>query len=547
MNRNLSSNAMGNAKMFRFASYGLVLLMMACVLMTLGSLIQNVVPDGHAGFIAGMLLFIVMDRLYTYPHLKSLTVLSSEWAIALGAQLIVIALVIRLLLSYARGVDAFLKDLSLFGRGSIETILTPEFVITMFIAFLVWILTAQFLGLLDEIGLDVEVALREDAAHIPSERVPAHQQLVSLIFSLGIFLVILTVLARLNLRSTFSGASGIPNVEWNGFSGVEAGALLYFILGLALLSLSRLMSLQTHWNRSRIPVSSSNLVRQWGLYSLLFLLILAVIASLLPAGDSLGFFSIVGTLFGFVVGVIVFLSLLIVNLMLILFSLPFLLFGKGSPFLGGARPPPVPTLPVQPLSPFSDSAFLALLRSIFLWGALVAIIVYAFIRFVRDHESILAALRSSRLTNWLILAWQWLYRSADKTRLSFSRALADRWQTILSRLEGKRILPPQGWISLRSLDPRRQIYFFYLAMVRRGGEQGVGRKPSQTPAEYALTLERALPSEGEDIDVITEAFVHARYSRRDVDPGDANLVKATWGRIRRALQMKSKRERSANR
>ncbi len=486
--------------MFRFASYALVFLMMACVLMTLGSLIQNLSPSGHSGIVAGVLLFIVIDRLYTYQQLKSLTVLSSEWAIALGTQWIVIALLIRFLLSYANGLDAFLTDLSLFARGYVETIFTLEFVVTLFFALMVWVLTAQFLTLLDEIGLDVEVALREEAARIPSEGVPAHQRLVNLIFSLGIFLVVLTLLARINLRSTFSDTVGIPNVVWNGLSGVEAGALLYFVFGLALLSLSRLMSLQTHWNRQRIPVSSKNLTRQWGMYSLFFLLILAVIVSLLPAGDSLGFFSILGTVLGFLIGVLAFLSLLIVNLILILFSLPFLLFGKAPPLRNGGVPPPLPTLPTQPQSPFTNSALWELIRSIFLWGALAAILVFAFIHFVRQHDSILAALRNSRITNWLLLAWQWLYRSADKTRTSLSSAIADGWQSLLSRLEGRHILPRPGWISLRSLDPRRQIYFFYLAMIRRGDEQGLRRKPSQTPAEYALTLEKDLPSSSEDID-----------------------------------------------
>ena len=546
MNRKANSNTIGNEKMFRFASYALVFLMMACVLLTLGSLIQNLSSNGHAGIIAGVLLFIVIDRLYTYRQLKSLTVLSSEWAIALGTQWIVIALFIRFLLSYANGLDAFLMDLSLFARGYVETIFTPEFILTLFLALMVWVLTAQFLTLLDEIGLDVEVALREEAARIPSEVVPAHQRLVNLIFSLGIFLVVLTVLARINLRSTFSDTVGIPNVVWNGLSDVEAGALLYFVFGLALLSLSRLMSLQTHWNRQRIPVSSKNLTRQWGMYSLFFLLILAVIVSLLPAGDSLGFFSIVGTVLGFLVGVLAFLSLLIVNLILILFSLPFLLFGKAPPFLGGIAPPPLPTLPTQPQSPFTNSALWELIRSIFLWGALAAILVFAFIHFVRQHDSILAALRNSRITNWLLLAWQWLYRSADKTRANLSRAIADGWQSIVSRLEGRRSLPRPGWISLRSLDPRRQIYFFYLAMIRRGDEQGLRRKPSQTPSEYALTLEKDLPSASEDIDSMTKSFVEARYSRQEVDPKDADTVKAIWGRIRRALQSKAKRERSAN-
>jgi hypothetical protein len=276
-------------------------------------------------------------------------------------------------------------------------------------------------------------------------------------------------------------------------------------------------------------------------------LILAVIVSLLPAGDSLGFFSLLGTLLRFLIGVLFFILQLILSLVLLLFSLPFLLFGQASPFLNQLpAPPPLPTLPVEPASLATSSAVWALVKSILLWGSLLVILVFAFIQFVRQHGGLRAALRKSRLTNWLILAWQWLYKNANKARGNLSRAIVDGWQNILARLEEKRILSPAGLINLRSLDPRRRIYFFYLAMIRRGGEQGLTRKPSQTPSEYAVQLEKAVPSASEDIDSITEAFIEARYSRQEVDSGKAELVKAAWGRIRRALQGKSKSEGSAN-
>ena len=546
MNSRSISNAIGNAKRFRSISYALVFLMMVCVAMTIGILIENALPGWHSGIIVSVMLFIVIDRLYTYQQLKPLTLFSSEWMIAYGAQWIVIVLFIRFLLSYANGLDAFLTDLSLFARGYLANFFSGEFVIALLLALLVWILTAQFLGLLDEIGLDQELALREDPGRMQADVIPAHQRLVHLIFSLGIALVILTALTRINMRTIFSTPDGIPNIEVSRFSGGEAGALLYFLFGLALLSLSRLMSLQTHWNRLRIPVSSDNLTRQWGIYSLFFLFSLAVIVSLLPAGDSLGFFSVVGTLFGFLIQLLILISEVILALGLFLFSLPFLLFGKAPPFLSRIAPRPLPILPAQPVPPISISAVWELIRSILLWGSLAVIIVFSFIYFVRQHENILAALRRSRITNWLLLAWQWLYRNVDKTRATLSQAIAEGWQSIVARLEGKRILPRPAWVSLRSLDPRRQIYFFYLAMIRRGGEQGITRRPSQTPSEYAVTLENALPSAREDIDSITEAFVQARYSRQEVDSRKAESVKAIWERIRSTLKSKAKSERSAN-
>ncbi|HET6822410.1 MAG TPA: DUF4129 domain-containing protein [Anaerolineales bacterium] len=528
-----------NEKMFRFISSLLVFLVMACVVMTIAMVLQNG-SGWHSGVIAGVLLFIVIDRLYTFRQLRSLTPFSSEWALAIGGQWVLIVLILRLLLSYANGLDAFRADLSLFTRGYIAELFTLEFVVTLLLALLVWFLTGRFLDLLEEIGSNPSLALEENPV-IQSQVVPAHQRLVSLVFSIGIGLVILTALARVDLEAITANTQGLPRIEFSRLSGGEAGALLYFVFGLGLLSLSRLMSLQTHWNRLRIPVSSGNLTRQWGKYSLLFLLLLAVFVSLLPAGDSFGIFSVLGALLGFLLGVIFFLGQLLISLILLLVSLPFLLFGQGLPNISPPpAPPPLPNLPAQPPAPVTDSAVWAMIRSILLWGSLAAIVFFVFIQFVRQHGGLRAALRESRVMNWLSQAWQWLSRNADKTREGLTRAIADGWQSLVSRLEGNRILPLSNLIRLRALDPRRQIYFFYLAMIRRSEEQGLGRKPSQTPSEYAVTLEKALPTEDKDIESITEAFMAARYSRREINSRDADVVKATWGRIRSALQRKSK-------
>jgi hypothetical protein len=543
MNPGSTSNAIRNERTYRAISYALVFLMMGCMVMIVGNLIDTALPNWHSSMLVGILLLILIDRLYTYRQLKTLTPLSSEWLLTLGAQWIVILSFSRFLLSYADGVDSLVAELSLWARGDIASLFTPEFVITLLLAFAAWIVAAQFLELLDEIGLDMKFALHENPAYIQSNTLPAHQRLLDLILSLGIVLVILTALTRLNVRTLLTSTDGLPSVEWSYFSGAEAGALLYFVFGLALLSLSRLMSLQTHWNQLRIPVSSQHLPRQWAVYSLLFLLILAVVVSLLPAGDSLGFFSMLRTLFGFLFVVLAFVGQLIVVLALILFSLPFLLFGKAPPFIMGSTPPPMPVMPpVEPELPATSGAVWALIRSILLWGALLVLISFAFKQFVRQHDGILAALQKSRVINWLILAWQWLYKNVDTARTSVSRAITDGWQSIVARLEGKRLLPPLGLIHLRALDPRRRILFFYLAMIRRGGEQGWTRKLSQTPSEYAVHLEKVLPSASEDIDSITEAFIQARYTRQEIDVNSADRIKAIWGRIRRALQSKSQKE-----
>jgi hypothetical protein len=73
-------------------------------------------------------------------------------------------------------------------------------------------------------------------------------------------------------------------------------------------------------------------------------------------------------------------------------------------------------------------------------------------------------------------------------------------------------------------------------MVRRGGEAGVGRQPSHTPYEYAIILREGRPEVIDEVTGLTEEFVEARYSRREIALEEARLVQRYWDRIKRALR-----------
>jgi len=539
MNQSSNFNRVENPKAFGFISYMLVFLILACSVMTVGTLIQIEIPTWSSDIIAGITVFIIVDRLYTYKRMKVLIPFRREWTITYAAQWIVIGLFTKILLSFAKGPDALLRDISLFTRGKLVSSFSTEFIVTLLLAFLTWHIAGQFLKLLDEIGLDQKLVLAEASMPVEKDILPAHQRLVNLTLQLGIGLVILTVLTRVDLNTmcnsdgTFKGLSR--------FSGAEAGALFYFIFGFALLSLSRLISLHTNWNQQHIAVASNNLVRKWGLYSFFFILILTVVVSVLPAGDNLGLFSLLRILFDFLARIVFFIGQLIVFLVLLIFSLPFRLFGRGIPVQNPLRPAPTPTPLPTPMAesalPINDPV-LALIRSIFLWGALLVIVAFSLARFVKQHGGFQATLRKLPIASWMFFIWQWLSNNADKVRMAISCTIADAWQSIVSRSDGNRLFPRPSLLRLNTLDPRRQIYFFYLAMIRRGSEQGVERKSSQTPSEYAVKLENALPLVNEDVHAVTEAFVEARYSPRKINSEEANLVKAAWQRVRHALQTK---------
>jgi hypothetical protein len=529
-----------NQKLFRAFSYALLFLMLVCVVMAIGALLQRLVPEWRTGLITGLLLLVAIDRLITYRSLKKLAPLSLEWVIALGAQLVLMVVVFWLILSYARGPDSFKADLLNFTRGNFAELFSPEYLFTLILSFLAWYLTGHFMGLLDEIGLDQELVLIEERPPLPGDIVSSHERLANLVFSIGAALVVLTVLTRLNIETILSG------IQISQFSGAEAGTLLYFVFGLTLLSLSRLMSLQLRWHRQHIRISSSNLVGQWGKYSLLFLLLLGLVVSLLPAGEGFGLLSLVRAVVGFLSSVLFFFGQLLLMLISLAFSLPLLLLRRETAPTEESTPefPSFSNLPVQPAPPAAPNETWLAIRPFLIWGLLAVITIYALTLFVRQHGGVIPALRSLRFTNWLVQAWGWLARKLNETGQNLAQAVTEGWNGVISRLEGKKVASPARLIRLGALDARRQVYFFYLAMIRRGGEQGLVRKPSQTPAEYALTLDKALPEAKEDVESLTQAYVEARYSRKDVDTKQASFVKSTWARLRRALQAQGRRDRS---
>ena len=95
---------------------------------------------------------------------------------------------------------------------------------------------------------------------------------------------------------------------------------------------------------------------------------------------------------------------------------------------------------------------------------------------------------------------------------------------------------PRRWINPRKLSQRQQVQFYYLAMLRRGGEHGHTRQPAQTPYEYARKLESEIPEIDRDVAGLTAEFIEARYSRHDIPPEHVGVVRRYWERIKRALK-----------
>lgn len=535
MNRSaISDEFQVSEGVFRLVSYALVILMMACAALTLSALIQHFFPEWPSLLMGGLTVFIAFERLLTHAQFRKLTPLSLQWLTSLSAQWIIMLLVLRVAFWLSHSPGVFREELALLGRSLPAFFAAPDFLIAVIISIIVWLITGYLAELLDELGFEQAVILREVSA-MDARYVPPRARLMSLVFTLGTILVFFTGLVRANIRELFLNAAGRGGVELDVLSSGGGSTLVYFMLGLALLSQTQFISLHTNWRLQEIPVSRG-LARRWGPYSLLFLLILVATVSLLPTHYGLGMLTSLGYVVDVLVRILFFIAQVILMVALFLIGLPFMLFGAEAPT---TEMPPPPVLPEPPLADAGTAAafpYWALIRSILSWMLLLGILGFSLVHVLRRHGEFAERLRRLPGGRWLVQAWQWLQALFGGARRKMTEALEAGLARLRTQQLGEGISVPGGFLSLRRLNPRQRIYYFYLSLVRRGSERGLPRSPSQTPFEYASTLETVLPAVDEDIEALTGSFVEARYSRRAVPREEANLVQATWLRVRQALR-----------
>jgi hypothetical protein len=387
-----------NERLFRLVSYGLVMLMMACAAFTISTLINHFFPDWNTAVIAALGFFIAFERLITYPRFRRLRSLSREWFVDLTAHWLIMLLVIRTTIGLAHGLQPFRAELLLMAEFFWAYFLSPEYLIALVVLLPIWFLTGYAAELLEAMGLD-QTRIRREVISVDARYVPPRARLLSLIFTLGTVLIFFTGLVRMNIRDIYDVTIDRVNIPLNVFASGGASTLLYFMLGLALLSQTQFISLHTNWRIQGIRVSRG-LASHWGPYSLLFLAALAAVVSLLPTHFGLGLLSTLGYVIDILVRLLFFLAQVILSILLLLISIPFKLFGSDPFKLFGSDgpqmefppPPELPELPTGEPVPEAGFPLWALIRSIISWLLMLGIIGFALRHFLRQHGDLLDAL-----------------------------------------------------------------------------------------------------------------------------------------------------------
>ena len=336
----------------------------------------------------------------------------------------------------------------------------------------------------------------------------------------GVFLGLFAAATRVRIGGGFSInvlSMGIP-------PQMAIAGVLYFLIGLVLLSQARLAVLRAQWLLDGVEMPE-RLPTRWSRVSLALILGVGLVASLLPLGSTWQLGAIVNTVVLFVYRLVVFIFFLVATL----FGLIMGLMGE-QPEMPEIPQELAPAPPAEPLVPIVEPP--PWLGGATFWLIMVIVLLVA-LRLVLGRDGLDVTRR--KLQTWLARFWAYLK--------SWGRGVQSLVRSIQISLPGRRAQAPeeaarQPWRFIRvgGLPPREQVRYFYLSTLRRAADQGIARQPAQTPSEFINDLEGAWPETELDVEALTGAFLTARYDAAEISPDEAQQVKSVWERIKRALR-----------
>ncbi len=506
------------------ATHAIVVAMMVCISYTILQLAERLFPTWQGAYLPVLCALVSVEAILSWRRSKRWADVNLYGVAYWAAEWVVLLVLIKLFIYLWHGFGQILLDIPRWIEDFIGSFFDGEFLFVSLVCFMIWVLSGLHARDLFQLEGDENILKTRDMDGYLSDRSNYRRSLVSRVFVIGFVIVLVTALIHLDYQ-TFKSNAPVSSVDL-------MNVILYFILSLVLFSLTHFATLRAAWAWDRFPVVSG-MTRRWLISSLIFLSLVGGIAFLLPTRYSFGLLSTLNMLVTILGSVLYFLFFIISLPITFLFNLVLSLMGK-QPQQTGLPQPQVPIPPAQ--TPGTPMPWLDILKSVLFWIFLLGVVGYAFYQYLLQNKDLMEQLKRVPVLSWLVKAWEWLLANIRGVNRLVGGAVQAQLKRLRSRGAEQLARMAPGFINLLRLTPRQRVLFFYLALLRRGGESGLPRKPSQTPYEYAQTVTPSLPEAENDIHSMTESFLEARYSRHEITSDRANRVKADWERVRRALR-----------
>ena len=522
-----------NQRLTTLLGYTIVGAMMACFMVSVVQLGRVLSPGWEGNYLVVLGVLFALEAFIVYRMRKDYSFMEPGWFVFYITEWVVLLVVTKFFQLSAHGASYFWTELHAWRVNFWVSFFNSEFQFTLLIVIIVWVVSLMIAQPLDVLRVDEKQLKVEEEVGMSQERAAARRQIIDIVLFLGVVMVLMTSLLRNDITA---GWFNIPAMRL----GV-VNVVVYFALGLVLLSLTQFTVLHMRWSVNRVLINPG-LATRWVQYSLIFLILLAGVALLLPTGYTRSLLLVLNWLMQAILTLGLYIYWLI--------TLPFLFIGALLALLAG-EPVQLKFEPFEQVTPLKPNPivgldFLELIRIVLFTVLVLGLVLYSFYYFIKLRRSQLAAIPRLRPLGWLISLWIWIVAWMGGVGRMVVLAVREGVQKLVYPASHRQEESAWQYLKLRGLTPRQRVLFYYLALVRRGAESGKARRPSQTPYEYAISLSAAMdkevqntgpqPTPGVDIQAITENFVQAQYSRHEISLKQVDEVRGIWERLRKLLR-----------
>ena len=490
--------------------------MLACLAASLISAAESFIAGWSGNLMCVGVVIAAIEAIYSFrvlrlPHMRGVSMLRFRLAEAflLGVMLKILSYWGSAWADVSASLMAMLKQPGVIFSG--------DYAVLALAAWAAWIVVSRSLADFEALR---DPYLAHGEARVPRDRLTSR-------FYYGGGLLVLCI----GMRHDAADAGGYP-----------ISALLYFLLGLLLMSQMRFTSLTTGWRLQHIAVADA-VGKAWLRCGLIFLALVVLLAALLPSRDAMGLFDTA------IIGLKVLVDFVrrLMEALILAIALPLAwimhLLGRGEG--GEMRPPRLTEAPLIPPAPPGEALLpWEIIRAVTFWLTFVGVGIYLLRSYLEDHPEVLNIFKSwavaRRLAEalsafWALLA-RWPWRRLRLPKL----AAPPEADSVANRRAGN---TRRGWgFFSQARTARGRVIQAYLRLLQQAAAAGLQRRRQQTPYEYAPQLRQARPEAEDDITELTELFIRARYSPEHIGAEQADRAAAHGERAAQALRRPASRD-----
>jgi len=555
----------------------LIAILAACLTVALMAFLRHAIPGIPLAYTGTMVLLGIVAALIGCVSTTWLAQPAQRTRRNSGYRAAEFALLLGITRLVTWATVGYFPPLRFFFTRPIDALLDGPFIISALIVLIAWYLASAMTSDFLKMGLQPDElhAARQRTGRSTDDPTPPNYTdrravlagFLTRWLSGGILLVILA--AGTQVRPSANGffALGRQNIA----PSVITAVVIYFLVGLVLLSQGQLAVLRARWTLEKVP-STPSVLRSWPMYALALIGGIGVIATLLPFGGTFYLAQIFSSVMRFIYTALLTVFQAILGVLLVFLAL---LTGEQTE---QAEPPPPPAQQpiVEPPPPAAGGPPEWLGGALF-WICIALLLGYAAYIYLSGRGVRFTWLKQF----WLMLRARWMelfgaYQEWQMTRVrrKQEREAAESERSLRDRLG--------DWLRPRHLDPDQQVRYYYLSTLERAERAGLPRRPSETPSQYAPRLMQKVgeqleaqaraqesddtqpdstvpdqneiaPTESDSTaakreqltDVfadeqavveLTDAFLHVRYAGQHTTPERVPLLKQFWEAIKRKLR-----------